>query len=113
MNTFTEVEKQVLILTVRKLFTKKWFDICLLQDLAKVLKREAYLSGKVAILLSTLHCTDWRDMTPEIREYVKISIFEILGLPLETEIEIEIQAEPQQKVDEGIVTRLLNIVKGD
>lgn len=71
-----EVKRMVVLTATKKLFTERYFSISKLREIAKILG--APEKGKPWQLLQPLHCVDYDDMQPELREAIPHLVNECL-----------------------------------
>jgi hypothetical protein len=56
----------------------KFFDICAINNVASLLNVE--IPEPTRKLFVTLHCVDWADMTPLLRDSLKEEVLNVLGV---------------------------------
>lgn len=71
-----ETKRLVAEVAIKTLFTKRWFDICQLDSLISI--TGAQHGSPAYRLLRPLHCMDWADMSPDLRERVPLLVREAL-----------------------------------
>ena len=72
----TEWQKLITAQALKKMFTGKHFSICDLDNIAKTLGVNG--GGRLRDELATLHCVDYADMHPAIREQLPQKVCEYL-----------------------------------
>ncbi len=72
-----ETRRLVAEAAINRLFTERHFSICSLDELIKL--TGAQRGSDAYRLLRPLHCMDWADMTPELRERVPLLVREALA----------------------------------
>ena len=96
-----DIQKQVVKIALRKLFTAKHFSIC---DIDKCLKLSQIIPNKKDYdTMSALHCIDYSDMNKDVREWLLNTVesmfmgsgFDLSFLEKEIKV-IEIE-EPKQR----------------
>lgn len=71
-----EVKQLVVLTATKKLFTKSFFDISKLHDIAELI--DAPTKGGAWDMLRPLHCVDYADMPPILREAIPHLVNECL-----------------------------------
>lgn len=71
-----ETKQLVAQQAIHRLFTKGWFDICKLDEIIKL--TGAQRDSEAYRLLRPLHCVEWSDMDPELRDRVPLLVREAL-----------------------------------
>ena len=80
----TEFQYKATVATLRlKLLQGSYFDICVLDAVAKTLDRTMYLGGADYTALRGLHCVHWADMGPELTHMTRKKVLEMLGMEAE------------------------------
>jgi len=80
----TEIEKMVITTALRKMFTGNHFSICTVDHCLKIAGAIAPKADYNA--LSALHCIEWSEMPPELRDYVfatTLNLFTHTGFQLD------------------------------
>lgn len=74
-----ETQAEVAVIALNKMMRKSYFDICVISDVAKMLgirpRTESYN------ILHALHCVDFANMTPSLRDKIPALIADCLGDP--------------------------------
>lgn len=92
-----EFKYNAVIMSIKQMFTKTYFDICILRELLEVLGREHMKSSEDYKTLSLLHCTHWANMPPEMVVLVKDRCLKIL------DIKYEESPKPDIRVDKKVL----------
>ena len=71
-----EVKQLVVLAATQKLFTKSYFDISNLREIAELI--DAPTKGGAWAMLQPLHCVDYADMPPMLREAIPHLVNECL-----------------------------------
>lgn len=71
-----ETKQLVAQQAIHRLFAKGWFDICKLDEIIKL--TGAQRDSEAYRLLRPLHCVDWADMDPALRERVPLLVRDAL-----------------------------------
>lgn len=83
----SDFEKKAVLIALDKLFNdQKYFDICTVDKVAKILgvERVVEYNQTVYNALHALHCVHYSSMGPAMAREVKIKTLEVLGLTAET-----------------------------
>jgi len=78
-----EFEKEAVITALKKMFQGSHFNICTFDKCTEI--TGAIPTGRDYRALSALHCVDWKDMSPNLREEVyqkTIGTFQLIGFDL-------------------------------
>lgn len=82
------------------MFRKQWFDITILDNVAKVLGR--HVGGKDYDALRAVHCVNYADMHPDLRRMVRTKVLELLGVPPDIiDVDVEQPSAPQAQPESG------------
>ena len=90
-----EIQKQVVKIALKKLFTQKYFSIC---DIDKCLKISQIIPNKTDYnTMSALHCIDYSDMNKDVQDWLLTSVenmfmgsgFDLSFLETKKEIEVK------------------------
>ena len=73
-----EVKQLVVMTATQKLFGKNYFDICTLQDIAKLIDAPTK-GGEAWPMLQALHCVHYADMPPMLRDAIPHLVSECLS----------------------------------
>jgi hypothetical protein len=82
MNELTEWQKLIAAQALKALFQNKHFDITALDSIAKTIGTNG--GGRLRDELRTLHCMDYADMHPEIRDQLPAKVCEYLQAAIDT-----------------------------
>lgn len=84
-----------ILVGLRSLFDKDWFDITQLRNLLKLANREYYFTKKDEELFYTLHCVHYKVMVPGMKEALQQRVEEILGIVTITDVRFKEMKEPE------------------
>jgi hypothetical protein len=93
MNELTEFQAQAANMALKKTLSGRHFSICDFDALAKSIGVQ--VGGPDYNALRNLHCVDWAEMSPPMRQMAQEKIVELLGLPPMV-MEME-KSEPEPK----------------
>lgn len=82
MTELTEWQKLIAAQALKDLFSAKHFSICKLDEIAKTMGVNG--GGRLHSELATLHCKDYADMHPAIREQLPVKVCEYLQSAIDT-----------------------------
>ncbi len=80
MNGLSEFQQQAAVVALVKMLRARSFNICDLDNLAKLLDCSSAMAGKDYQALRSLHCVDYADMGPDLAQQVRHKSAELLGL---------------------------------
>lgn len=94
MSEITEFHQRSAAAALMKMFASSYFDICILDAIAKTLGKQGRCAGRDYDALRAIHCMHWADMGPDLARMAKEKILEILELPAQV-IEVIATEQPQ------------------
>ena len=69
------VQVQAAQVLSKQIVENRYFDICSLDKLSKLTK--IYPPSEVRSVLDAVHCVDYADMPPDLREFVKTVVYAV------------------------------------
>jgi hypothetical protein len=119
--TSSEIKQEVAIIAINKMMTSNFFSICALDRASEVL--QINIHGEAYTALNALHCVDFKDMSPALRQSIPHLIAECFNRPdifqfqlpsqrvvLETAnpaAVVEVVGQPVNNSKRGLMQRLL------
>ncbi len=77
--TPTELKQEIAITALNSMMRKSYFSICAVRDAAKIL--EVPINCEAYNTLNALHCVDFADMSPAVRQAIPHLIAECFNRP--------------------------------
>lgn len=77
--SLTAFEQQVILHSLKKLYSDNFFSICVVNEIADMLGKPIRGSRRYKAL-AAIHCIYWADMTPDFRKSVREEVEGILGI---------------------------------
>lgn len=74
----TDIQRHAILLSLKKSFSGKWFDICGVSDACEVAAVSRYRSHANWATLSAMHCKTWEDIA-EHRGALVMLVAELFG----------------------------------
>ena len=73
----TELDKQLVRTSLRKMIRRRWFDICDFDTCAKI--AGVLVPSETRTRLSSVHCVHFSDMPDEVRQFIHDSFDRFFG----------------------------------